>query len=432
VTIYWPKLFAVLLLCCRYIPAQEPTTHHLRGIVRDSHSRQAVSGARVSAVGGRAKQDSHTDSKGFFDLPLMPEVQPGDQVWVRVEKEGYVTHDEAVGVSDVTLQIAIDPVSRPKQKASQKDADQTPIIAAPVNPDADSPKPNSRSDNLDVDPSQLAVEVRRRLPAVEFSFHTSGDKRQEIPFSVIPELIQLEPKPTGVKESDLPMEVSVPGGTVTVLRFGKGGDHGYILFDTRDVPKGTTIRGEIIGYKELTSEVEDNKAQQSPQTLISAPSGIAIGGGTVNNPTVNNTFSDRFPRPGVVPKVAMCVSDPEATKKVITIKTDTSISAPYWWFAFDGPVSEPSVELLDAKEPYGSTNGRLTPEQAATLNTTVDRVVGVQINAIGNPLGGPWRPLEPTDTVRITITSKQPVRIVNVEPGSQTQHLDEQIVFNCK
>jgi hypothetical protein len=42
------------------------------------------------------------------------------------KKKRHVSRDRIVGVSDVTLQIAIDPVSRAKPKSSQKTVKQTP------------------------------------------------------------------------------------------------------------------------------------------------------------------------------------------------------------------------------------------------------------------------------------------------------------------
>jgi hypothetical protein len=140
---------------------------------------------------------------------------------VRVEKEGYRPYEEATGVSDVTLQIAITPVSRARQKMLPKEAGSAPTTA-PANP-ANAPKPSGLSDNINLE-ANPTLEVRRRLPTIEFSFVTSGNKRQEVRLSVVPEFIQLEPKPTGVKESDLPKDVPVTGGTVTVLRFGQEGE----------------------------------------------------------------------------------------------------------------------------------------------------------------------------------------------------------------
>src|SRR5258706_11899147 len=97
----------------------------------------------------------------------------------------------------------------------------------------------------------ISTEVRRAKPTIEFNFPTTGEKKQKFHVSVRPNLIQIEPKPTGVKEDDLPMEVPVVGGTITVLRFDSEVDGGYMLFDTSQLPRGTRIRGEIIGYSEV-------------------------------------------------------------------------------------------------------------------------------------------------------------------------------------
>jgi hypothetical protein len=63
---------------------------------------------------------------------------------------------------------------------------------------------------------------------------------------VFPTFIEVEPAPTGVQDADLPKDVAVNGGTITVLRFGQG----YMLFDTHGVPIGMPIRGRILGYTE--------------------------------------------------------------------------------------------------------------------------------------------------------------------------------------
>jgi len=122
-----------------------------------------------------------------------------------------------------------------------------PIVA--VESEDDHPPPahpsSGPTDNIKASDS-IAVEVRRAKPPVEFSFQTSGEKKQRITSSVFPTVIELEPAPTGVQDADLPKDVAVNGGTVTVLRFGQG----YMMFDTHAVPVGTAIRGRIISYSE--------------------------------------------------------------------------------------------------------------------------------------------------------------------------------------
>jgi hypothetical protein len=180
--------------------------------------------------------------------------------------------------------------------------------------------------------------------------------------------------------------------------------------------------------------INSSNNEKAAATAINiAPGGFAISGGTVNQPTIN-TFSDRYPKPGVVPTVTFCVTQHEdATKHqtIITIKTDAEISEPYWWFGFDGPVLEDgTVEIVDAKEPYGTTHGR--PPGDRPLPMPRDQIFGAQIALIGNPFGAVRRPLGPTDTVRVTVSSLRPVKIVHIESGSGRAHLDENIVLGCK
>jgi hypothetical protein len=92
----------------------------------------------------------------------------------------------------------------------------------------------------------IAVQVRRGKAPVEFSFATTGEKRQQITVAVLPRVIEVEPGPTVFQDSDLPKELPLPNGTIGVLRF----DENSVLFDTRNVPKGTTIRGRILDYAE--------------------------------------------------------------------------------------------------------------------------------------------------------------------------------------
>jgi hypothetical protein len=123
--------------------------------------------------------------------------------------------------------------------------------------------------------------------------------------------------------------VTVPGGIITVLRFGNNGDKsGYMLFDTHEIPIGTTIRGEIIGYteppshKEVSTSVQDKPSRlhgkndgarvgaSQPSTVMSAPNGIVIGGGNVSNPTVNNYgHIQRHLSPQFITEVSSCLSE---------------------------------------------------------------------------------------------------------------------------
>jgi hypothetical protein len=92
----------------------------------------------------------------------------------------------------------------------------------------------------------IAVQIRRGKPPVEFSFSTTGEKRQEITVAVLPRVMEVEPGPIVFQGSDLPKELTLPNGTIGVLRF----DEGSVFFDTREVPKGTTVHGRILDYTE--------------------------------------------------------------------------------------------------------------------------------------------------------------------------------------
>lgn len=85
------------------------------GVVTDAITHAAISGARVSAVGGQARQDAFSDDKGTFILRLGPAVKAGDTVRIRIEKTGYVAYDEQVPISmEIPLQVALTPARRPR------------------------------------------------------------------------------------------------------------------------------------------------------------------------------------------------------------------------------------------------------------------------------------------------------------------------------
>ena len=112
--------------------------------------------------------------------------------------------------------------------------------------------PSGLSDTFKTD-ATVATEVRRAKPTIEFEFPTTGDRKQKFHVhGVRPNFIKIEPKPTAVNEDDLPTDVSVVSGTVTILKFGQEDEGGYVMLDTSQVLKGTRIRGEIIGYTEVT------------------------------------------------------------------------------------------------------------------------------------------------------------------------------------
>lgn len=176
--------------------------------------------------GEAAVKDSRTNDKRWWERPfgivvlgVVVTVVGGLIVWLIIRH-----YDKP------TLSTAIE---RPTQQT------QSSVEQSPKQPPSGPIENQKASDSI-------AVEVRRPKTPVEFFFQASGEKKQRITSSVFPTLIEVEPAPTGVQDADLPKDVAVNGGTITVLRFGQG----YILFDTYGVPIGTPIRGRILGYIE--------------------------------------------------------------------------------------------------------------------------------------------------------------------------------------
>lgn len=129
-------------------------------------------------------------------------------------------------------------------------ADAEPVSTAPPH-QTTTPTSSGPSGIVDLKDS-VTTEVRRAQRTIEFNFPTSGERKQKFHVhGARPNLIQIEPKPTGLKEDDLPMDVAVDGGSITVLKFGQEDDGGYIMFDTSQLLRGTRIRGEILGYAEI-------------------------------------------------------------------------------------------------------------------------------------------------------------------------------------
>ena len=164
----------------------------------------------------------------------------------------------------------------------------------------------------------------------------------------------------------------------------------------------------------------NRRLAQSPQVQInSAPNGIAISGGTVTNPSVINTFTDRYPHPGITPDVSFCVFQSESVgeqyQTPITIRTDTEITAPFWALFFDGPITGATIAIKDIQEPFGSSNGHpfppgtrldslgTLPEKSRLLLSAdaysavvdPDDILKIQVTEIGPPFGGPYRPWGP-------------------------------------
>jgi hypothetical protein len=191
---------------------------------------------------------------------------------------------------------------------------------------------------------------------------------------------------------------------------------------------------------------------QPPQNC---PNGNCIGGDNNGTATVNNTFSDRYPRPGTIPKVNFCVfqSKPVAEhfETIITIKTDSEISAPFWSLFFDGPVTRATVAIDGIQEPFGSTNGhpfapgaKLDPlgtlpvKSRILLNADADAtivnsddILKIQITEIGPPFGGPYRAWGPRDHLTVTIQSKHSIQLLAIASGYGREFIEENMAIQC-
>lgn len=193
---------------------------------------------------------------------------------------------------------------------------------------------------------------------------------------------------------------------------------------------------------------------QAPVAI--APNGIANAAPNLGTQTVNNTFSDKYPRPGQVPNVNFCLSKSAPVgdhyETVITIGTDTDITAPFWALFFDGPVADANITIPNIKEQFGFNHGHPSLSQEVTLpletlpvksrlfltanagSTTIssaENILRIQINEIGNPFGGPFRPWGAGDRLTVTIRSGQSVQLVAIASGYGTEFLEENMTTRC-
>jgi hypothetical protein len=166
--------------------------------------------------------------------------------------------------------------------------------------------------------------------------------------------------------------------------------------------------------------VGDNDHITASQVQISAPNGIAIDGGIVTNPTVNN-FG---PPPLPTPTVTVCVSHPAVPEgaqhlTILTFRTDVEIMEPWYVLLFDGPVSDGTAEMSHST--FGYTHGKAdripNPE-----NSFLFRLTSIDF---GVPR---WLP---NNELKLTVPSKDPVNLVKWLSGSGEEGRDEKFVFRC-
>ncbi len=168
----------------------------------------------------------------------------------------------------------------------------------------------------------------------------------------------------------------------------------------------------ISGHNNVTG----NNNRTAPVAV--APNGIAITGGTVNNPTVNN-FVPPLPTPTVTICVTHSSADNNSAKNILTFKTDVEIMESWYALFFDGPVGEGSVEMTPHSFDY--THSRADKLEHPE-NTFLFRNSSIDF--------GPPRWL-PNNTIKVTVPSEKPVNLVKLMSGSGENGRDEKFVFSC-
>ena len=169
----------------------------------------------------------------------------------------------------------------------------------------------------------------------------------------------------------------------------------------------------------------------------------------------SNTFSDRFPRVGIVPWVTFCIQPSKLIESgyetVITARTDTEITFPFWAFFFDAPVVDAKVDMRDPNhEPLASSAGhplqlglqteplstlpvasRLFISADQSLGISTDNIIRVQVACIGQPFSGMCRPWGPKDDLKINVQSKAPIKPIAIASGYGTEFLPEHMAIEC-
>jgi hypothetical protein len=117
------------------------------GIVTDEQSRTRIAGALVIA-GAKAVNDAITDAKGTFSLTLVDGIKSGEIIRIRVQKEGYLAHDEEVAVSELPLQISLTPIKKPHESSGRSAGPTAPTQPVPIVALPPTPKDNVRDQGL--------------------------------------------------------------------------------------------------------------------------------------------------------------------------------------------------------------------------------------------------------------------------------------------
>lgn len=221
--------------------------------------------------------------------------------------------------------------------------------------------------------------------------------------------------------------------------------------------KKTQPKPTLAVQKNLGGQNNTNTQIGTAQAPVAiAPNGIANTAPNLGTQTVSNTFSDTYPRPGTVPDVNFCISKTQPFgdhyETVMTIETDTDITAPFWGLFFDGPVTGATIAIPGINEPFGSSSGHPSfsqgvslpplgtlPVQSRLLLTTTDEsttispddILRIQITEIGYPFGGPFRPWGAGDRITVTVRSRQSVQLLAITSGYRTELLEENMTTRC-
>jgi hypothetical protein len=185
--------------------------------------------------------------------------------------------------------------------------------------------------------------------------------------------------------------------------------------DNNVVGNNVSGNGNIVGNQ--------NQVSLSPAPNVqvnNAPNGIAISGGIVNSPTVNN-FG---PPPLPTPTVTVCETHPTAPAagQYLTVLTlSTNVPIPRAWYAlfFDGPIGDGKAEMDGHAFGFEHTRADKMPDPEKSF---LFRVISVDFGT------NVW---SPGAAIKVTIPSKQRVGLVKVLSGSGENGLDENLMFKC-
>ena len=118
----------LLLTLCSL--AQQAMIVHVRGHITDAATHKAVAGVSISSV--KARHDATTDVNGFFSLDLRDGMNPGDEVRIHIEKDGYRADDVTEAASEsVTYPIQLTAHRTPSLGALPKQQAVTSSDSAP-------------------------------------------------------------------------------------------------------------------------------------------------------------------------------------------------------------------------------------------------------------------------------------------------------------